>query len=158
MGRDDQRVTAGRLMSGLSFCWLVISASCVWFWTAHSSFCSSRRAPTRRTTAPSIGKMPTTSVRRMISPVAARSDLSSASRRDAPWGGHVGQHVGLRVIYDGGELGHLRTDPTARHWTLAASGVSCALECAARPCRPASPNPARCSRCTASSAAGSSRH
>lgn len=32
----------------------------------HSSFCSSKMAPTRRVTARSLGKMPTTSVRRLI--------------------------------------------------------------------------------------------
>jgi len=36
-------------------------------WTAHSSFCSSSNAPTRRMMASSLGKMPTTSVRRLIS-------------------------------------------------------------------------------------------
>jgi hypothetical protein len=35
-------------------------------WTAHSSFCSRRIAPTSLTIASSLGKMPTTSVRRLI--------------------------------------------------------------------------------------------
>ena len=35
--------------------------------TAHSSCCSARTAPTRRRTAGRLGKMPTTSVRRLIS-------------------------------------------------------------------------------------------
>jgi hypothetical protein len=41
-------------------------------YTAHWSFCSSSRAPTRRVMiASSLGKMPTTSVRRLISPFEA---------------------------------------------------------------------------------------
>src|SRR5215470_11397743 len=43
--------------------------------TAHSSFCSSRIAPTRRVMAASLGKMPTTSVRRLISPLRRSSGL-----------------------------------------------------------------------------------
>jgi len=35
--------------------------------TAHSSLCSMRRAPTSRTTAGRLGKMPTTFERRLIS-------------------------------------------------------------------------------------------
>ena len=35
--------------------------------TAHSSCCSARTAPTRQRTAGRLGKMPTTSVRRLIS-------------------------------------------------------------------------------------------
>ena len=38
-------------------------------WTAHSSFCSSRMAPISRVMAASLGKMPTTLVRRLISPL-----------------------------------------------------------------------------------------
>lgn len=37
-------------------------------WTARPSFCSSSSASTKRTMASSLGKMPTTSVRRLISP------------------------------------------------------------------------------------------
>ena len=37
-------------------------------WTVHSSVCSMRIAPTRRRIEASFGKMPTTSVRRLISP------------------------------------------------------------------------------------------
>ncbi|KQX58587.1 hypothetical protein N185_30230 [Sinorhizobium sp. GW3] len=52
MGRDDQRATAGRLMSGSSLIWLMVSSVMYLArWTAHSSFCSSRIAPTRRTMA-----------------------------------------------------------------------------------------------------------
>lgn len=55
MGRADQRATAGKLMSGSSLIWLIVSS--VMYLargTAHSSFCSSSSAPTRRTTAPSF--------------------------------------------------------------------------------------------------------
>jgi hypothetical protein len=38
-------------------------------WTTHSSFCSSRMAPTKRMMAASLGTMPTVSVRRLISPL-----------------------------------------------------------------------------------------
>jgi hypothetical protein len=55
---------------GSSLIWLIVSsvmylARC----TAHSSFCSSRIAPTRRTMASSLGKISTISVRRLISPL-----------------------------------------------------------------------------------------
>ena len=38
--------------------------------TAHSSFCSGSKAPISRVTAASLGKMPTTSLRRLISPLS----------------------------------------------------------------------------------------
>jgi hypothetical protein len=44
--------------------------------TADSSFCSSRSASMRRTMASSLGKIPTTSVRRLISPL--RRSIGSA--------------------------------------------------------------------------------
>ena len=43
----------------------------------YTSFCSSSRAPIRRTTASSLGKMPTTSLRRLISPLRRSSGLVS---------------------------------------------------------------------------------
>ena len=49
--------------------------------TAHSSFCSSSSAPTRRTMASSLGKMATTSVRRLISPLRRSSGLVEWSWR-----------------------------------------------------------------------------
>src|SRR6516165_7729824 len=63
-------------------------------WTAHSSFCSTRIAPTRRTRASSLGKMPTTSVRRLISAVDAFEriggmQLGAMLRRERLVGGHV---------------------------------------------------------------------
>ena len=74
-------------------------------WTAHSSFCSRSRAPTRRTMASSFGKMPTTSVRRLISPfrrstgfvecsLASVMGLPSSSasyRNDPAWRGAAGR-------------------------------------------------------------------
>ena len=45
----------------------------------HSSFCSRRIAPTRRVMAASLGKMPTTSVRRLISPLRRSSGLTECS-------------------------------------------------------------------------------
>lgn len=65
----DQLAAAGRLMSGSSLIAAIVSR--VMYldrWTAHSSFCSSSRAPTRRTMTSSLGKILTTSVRRLISP------------------------------------------------------------------------------------------
>ena len=58
--------------------------------------------------ASSLGKMPTTSVRRLISPLRrssglVRVQLGAVLRRE----GHVGQHVGLGLVHEGGELGHL---------------------------------------------------
>ena len=44
-----------------------------------SSFCSSRIAPTRRTIAFSLGKMPTTSARRLISPLRRSIGLVECS-------------------------------------------------------------------------------
>jgi transposase-like protein len=43
--------------------------------TAHSSFCSSSSAPTSRMTAASLGKIPTTSLRRLVSPLRRSSGL-----------------------------------------------------------------------------------
>ena len=44
-------------------------------WIAHSSFCSTRMAPIRRVMASSLGKMPTTLVRRLILPWSRSSWL-----------------------------------------------------------------------------------
>jgi len=49
-------------------------------WTAHSSFCSRRIAPTSLTIAASLGKMPTTSVRRLISPLRRSIGLVTGIR------------------------------------------------------------------------------
>ena len=65
-------------------------------WTAHSSFCWSRMAPTRRTMASSLGKMSTTSGHRLIFAVEAL-DRIRVVRFGAVLGreGHVGEHLGL---------------------------------------------------------------
>jgi hypothetical protein len=69
-GREGQRATAGKLTNGSSLnSAMVSSVMYLARWTAHSSFCSSSSAPTRRTMASSLGKMPTTSVPRLISPL-----------------------------------------------------------------------------------------
>ena len=47
-------------------------------WTAHSSFCSSRFAPIDRVMAASLGKMPTTSVQRLVRHYEQRIDVSQA--------------------------------------------------------------------------------
>jgi hypothetical protein len=44
-------------------------------WTAHSSFCSRRIAPIRRVMLASLGKMPTTLVLRLISPLSLSMGL-----------------------------------------------------------------------------------
>lgn len=56
-------------------------------WTAHSSFCSIRIAPTRRIIALSLGKMPTTLVRRLISPLGRSIGLVTGMRGSAPMSG-----------------------------------------------------------------------
>ena len=57
--------------------------------TAHSSFCSSRIAPTSLTRASSLGKMPTTPVRRLTSPLSRSRPLVTGMR--------VGAEVRLRA-------------------------------------------------------------
>jgi hypothetical protein len=75
MSRIDQAATAGSPNIGSSLKGAMVSsvmylARC----TTHSSFCSNRIAPTRRVMAASLGKMPTTSVRRLISPYPVKTD------------------------------------------------------------------------------------
>ena len=128
-GRNDQRATAGRLMSGSSLKGAMVSrVMYLARWTAHSSFCSSRIAPTRRTMASSLGKMPTTSVRRLISPLrrsmrVGRVQLGAVLARE----GHVGEHVLLGLVHDGRRAwapSAAAGRRPARHCALAASGVS----------------------------------
>ena len=58
--------------------------------------------------AASLGKMPTTSVRRLISPLRRSSGLVECSlARCCGREGHVGQHVGLGLVHECGELGQL---------------------------------------------------
>ena len=88
MGRVGQRATAGRLMRGSSLNGATDSSvmyleRC----TAHSSFCSSRIAPTRRVMASSFGKMPTTSVRRLISPLTRSIGLVTGMKMAVPTSG-----------------------------------------------------------------------
>lgn len=124
MGGDDQRATADRLMSGSSLIWLMVS-SVIYLarWTAHSSFCSSRIAPTRRMMASSLGKMPTISVLRLISPLrrSIGSVLCSLARCSFRQG-HVGENVFFGIIHDGGELGDLRPDLVGDGAPLGACG------------------------------------
>ena len=73
--------------------------------TAHSSFCSSRMAPIRRVMASSLGKMPTTLVRRLISPCRRSSGLVEWSlARCAAGEAHTGQHVVLGLVHEDGQL------------------------------------------------------
>ena len=52
--------------------------------TAHSSFCSSRIAPTSRVMASSLGKMPTTLVRRLISAWSRSMGLVTGMKISVP--------------------------------------------------------------------------
>ena len=73
--------------------------------TAHSSFCSVMMAPTRRMMAASLGNMPTTLVRRLIS-------LLTRSRGLVEWiclqwslgEYHEGEHILFGVAHHGGEF------------------------------------------------------
>lgn len=88
-GREDQRATAGRLIKGSSdhrSSSRLFPASCILTAARPISFCSSRMAPTRRTMASSLGKMPTTSVLRLISPLMRSMEWIEWSWHDAPWG------------------------------------------------------------------------
>ena len=65
-------------------------------------------APISRVMAASFGKMPTTLVRRLISPLRRSIGLVECSRRAVFLGeGHVGQHVGLGLVHEVGQLGRL---------------------------------------------------
>jgi hypothetical protein len=64
--------------------------------------------PTSRVIAASLGKMPITSVRRLISPIGLSMglvgvQLGTVLGREA----HVGEHVGLGLVHQGGQLGDL---------------------------------------------------
>src|SRR6188472_4136341 len=97
-------------------------------WTAHSSFCSSRIAPTRRTMASSLGKMPTTSVLRLISPLRRSIGFVECSLARCSFGKvMVGEHVGFGIIHDGGELRNFRPDLIDDRAPLEACGLSCLL-------------------------------
>lgn len=76
LGRDDRAVMVDRLSASSSS----IGAMLPSFtererWTAPSSFCSSRKAPTSLSTASSVEEVPTMSARRLISPFLRVSGL-----------------------------------------------------------------------------------
>ena len=72
-------------------------------------------APTRRVMASSLGKMPTTSVRRLISPLSRSSGLvlwifglwSPAFAGQALGEAHKGQNIGFGLVHQSGQLGDL---------------------------------------------------
>jgi hypothetical protein len=58
--------------------------------------------------ASSLGKMPTTSVRRLISPLKRSIGLVECSLVRCCGGkGHVGEHIGLGLVEEVGKLGQL---------------------------------------------------
>jgi hypothetical protein len=58
-----------------------------------------------------LGKIPTTSVRRLISPFSRSMGLVECSLARCSLGkGHVGQHVGFCLIHDRRQLWHLGPD------------------------------------------------
>ena len=78
--------------------------------------------------ASSLGKMPTTSVRRLISPLRRSSGLVECSlARCSLREGHVGQHVGLGLVHEGGELRHLGPELIGDAAPLGAGGFGVVL-------------------------------
>jgi hypothetical protein len=58
-----------------------------------------------------VGKMPTTSVRRLISPLSRSTGLDQCSlARCCAGEAHIDEHIRLRLIHEGGELWHLGTE------------------------------------------------
>ena len=77
-------------------------------WTAHSSFCSSRRAPTETDDSVVVGEDADDVGPALDLAVDAldrvnRVQLGAMPLRE----GHVAEHVVLGFVHDGGELGHL---------------------------------------------------
>src|SRR5215472_2077773 len=109
MSRIGQLAIAGRLTAGSSPNGAMVSS--VMYrprWTAHSSFCSNRIAPTRRMIATSFGKIPTTSVLRLISPLTRSIGLVGMQFGPMLSGeAHVREDVGLRFVEECGEFGQL---------------------------------------------------
>ncbi len=70
----------------------------------------------RRTMASALGKMPTPSVRRLISPL-----------RRLRWEGHVGQHIGLGLVQEAGKLWQLRAELVGDLARLRACGLGISL-------------------------------
>ena len=94
----------------------------------YTSFCSSRMAPTRRVMAASLGKMPTTSVRRLISPLTRSSGLVEWILARCSLGkAHVGEHVLLGLVQQRGELGQLGPDLVGDLAPLGLGGVGMVL-------------------------------
>ena len=79
--------------------------------------------------AASLGKMPTTSVRRLISPLSALDRIgASAAWPDAARGKrHVGEHVGLGLVHQGGELRQLGAQLIGDLAPLRAGGLGVVL-------------------------------
>ena len=65
----------------------------------HASFCSSCMVPTSRTMAASLGKMATTLVWRLISPLSVRAGWSNGAAASAPWGRTCGERVVLGLVH-----------------------------------------------------------
>ena len=78
--------------------------------------------------AASLGKMPTTSVRRLISPFKRSIGLVECSLgRCRGREGHVSQHVGLDLIHERGELGDLGSELIGDLAPLGAGGLGILL-------------------------------
>ena len=76
--------------------------------TAHSSFCSRRMAPTSRVMAASLGKIPTTLVRRLTSAWSRSIGFVGVQFLAVlPGEAHVGEDVVLGFVRENCQLGHL---------------------------------------------------
>src|SRR5712691_7807142 len=84
-------------------------------------------APTRQVMAATLGKMPTTWMRRLISPLSRSSGLVEWSSAGDPWEGHIGEHVGLGFVRQGGEFGHLGPELVGNTAPLGAGGFGIVL-------------------------------
>ena len=96
--------------------------------SAHSSFCSSRSAPTRRYDRSLVGKIPTTSVRRLISPLSrsiriGRIDFAVVLARKT----HVGEHVLLGIRHEFSDLRESLLKLIGHHVPLRPSGLLAGL-------------------------------
>src|SRR6476620_11087202 len=124
MGREGQRATAGRLTKGSSLNGAMVSSVMYLArWTAHSSFCSSSKAPTRRTMASSLGKMPTTSVLRLISPLMRSIGLIECRLARCSLGKVMKASTSCSASHDGSDLGHLGPDLVGDGAPLGAGGL-----------------------------------
>ena len=74
--------------------------------TAHSSFCSRRMAPTSRVMAASLGKIPTTLVRRLTSAWSRSIGFVECNFWRCSLGkAHVGEDVVLGFVHENCQLG-----------------------------------------------------